>query len=82
MGDTDRQTGDEWFNKLPPERQAQQSSFKANRAKYDAWKAGEFKLSDISGERIDDVFGRQTFERSLKDILGDERAKEFYGGKP
>ena len=83
MGDTKRETGEQWFNKLSPERQAQQSSFVSNRAKYEAWKAGEFKLSDVSGTHTDDVFGKMTFERSLKDILGVDRSKEFYtGAKP
>ena len=78
MGDTDPTTGEDWFKSLPEERQAQQASFVHNSAKYNAWKAGEFNLRDLSGEHNDPVFGRMTFEKSLKAILG-ERAKEFYG---
>jgi hypothetical protein len=78
MGDVNKPTGEEWFNSLSPERQAQQASFAGNRAKYDAWKAGEFRLKDVVGDHDDDVFGHMFHEKSLKQILGEAKAKEFY----
>jgi hypothetical protein len=80
-GDTGGQTGEQWFNSLPELRQAQQASFAANRAKYEAWKAGEFQLSDLIGDYDDSVFGHMFYEKSLRELLGIDRAQAFYGGK-
>ena len=78
MGDTGGETGEQWFNSLPELRQAQQASFAANHAKYEAWKAGAFKLGDAVGDHDDSVFGHMFFEKSLKSILGVDGAMEFY----
>ena len=70
------QSGEDWFNGLSPERQAQQASFQSTPAKFRAFKSGT-PLSDFVEEHFDDVFGRQIVEDSLIGALGDE-AKKFY----
>ena len=70
------QSGPEWFNSLPENRQKAQVSFQRSPAKYRAFKDG-VPLSEFAGEHIDDVFGRQTPERSLLDILGGD-AERYY----
>ena len=77
MGDHN-QTGAEWFNSLSEARQSQQLSFAGNQAKFRAWQDGAFKLSDVTGYSEHDVFGQQTYEKSLKAILGADRAKAYY----
>lgn len=70
------QSGIDWFNSLPESRQKAQNSFLRSPAKYRAFKDG-VALSEFAGEHVDDVFGRQTPERSLLDILGGE-AERYY----
>jgi len=70
------QKGEDWFAGLSPERQAQQASFAQSPAKFRAYNDG-IKLSEFTGEHIDDVFGRQTVERSLIEMLGED-ANQYY----
>ena len=70
------QTGPEWFNSLPPERQRQQASFQKSPAKWRAFQAGT-PLEDFIGSHNDDVFGAQTVELSLVKAIGDD-AEQYY----
>jgi DNA-binding transcriptional ArsR family regulator len=38
--------------------------------KFEAWKEGKFTLADMSGTRVDEVYGSMRGERSLKDLMG------------
>jgi hypothetical protein len=69
-------TGEEWFASLPPERQAQQASFKASPAKYRAYQDG-VKLGEFVGDHEDSVFGNQKIEKSLVGVFGED-AKKYY----
>lgn len=70
------QTGADWFNSLPEERQKQQASFINTPAKWNAFKKGT-PLSEFIGDHTDDVFGAQKIELSLKAALGDD-ADQYY----
>lgn len=39
-------------------------------SKFEAWRAGDFAMADVSGVRINDVYGPMRVERSLKDLVG------------
>lgn len=67
------QTGEEWFNRLPEERQRTQMG----NANFEAWKAGRVHLQDFVHRHNDPTFGQMIQERSLKGILGSQ-AREFY----
>jgi len=71
------QTGEEWFNSLPPDRQQQQASFQSTPAKWEAFHSGAITLQDFVAEHIDDTFGRQIVEESLVGILGAD-AEKYY----
>lgn len=70
------QKGEDWFNSLSKERQAQQRSFVQSPAKFRAFQAGH-PLSEFVGEHGDPLFGNMPIELSLKGALG-ESAKDFY----
>lgn len=63
------QTGVDWFNSLPPERQAQQTSLARSPGKLDALREGRVTLRDFIHEYKDDTFGRMLRESSLMDAL-------------
>lgn len=67
------QTGEDWFNKLTPERQRQQMGGAA----FAAWKDDAVRLKDFVHPYDDAVFGPMVRESSLKGILGDQ-AKNYY----
>ena len=71
------QKGEDWFNSLPPERQAQQASFLKSPAKLRAYRDGT-PLSAFVGDHTDSVFGDQVVEKSLKDAIGLKRAQGYY----
>ena len=71
------QKGEDWFNSLPPERQAQQASFLKSPAKLRAYRDGT-PLSVFQGDHVDSVFGAQTVERSLRNAIGQEAAESYY----
>ena len=73
------QSGEDWFNSLSPERQAQQASFLKSPAKLRAFKNGE-PLSSFVGDHSDSVFGNQKIELSLIKAIGND-AKKFYTTK-
>lgn len=70
------QSGEDWFNSLPTERQEQQVSFLNNQAKLRAFRDG-VPLSEFVGDYDDSVFGHQFVEDSLKGALGDD-AEQYY----
>ena len=74
------QSGEDWFNSLSPERQAQQASFLKSPAKLRAYRDG-VPLSSFVGEHTDDVFGNQFVEKSLVGAIGDD-AVGYYTNKP
>lgn len=68
------QTGETWFNAQSAGRQ----EMIAGGANYRAIKAGAASLNDFV-ERYDDrVFGQMVHEASLKNVLGETKAKAFY----
>jgi hypothetical protein len=74
------QTGPEWFNSLPENRQREQASFQKTPAKFEAFKAGT-PLSAFVKEHTDAVFGLQVVEDSLIGAIGGA-ADDFYVAKP
>ena len=76
---TKYQNGEDWFNSLSPERQAQQASFLKSPAKLRAFRDG-VPLSEFVGDHTDSVFGHQYVEKSLVGAIGDD-AKKFYTTK-
>lgn len=69
------ETGIEWFLKQPESVQREL----LGRSKYHAWKAGEISLEDLSKVVNDPVWGSgMRVEASLKDLLGAEKAREWY----
>lgn len=65
--------GVDWFNGLTERQQIKQMG----PAKYNAWRAGEFDLMDLSKPTNNDIYGEMLVEASLKGLLGD-RAKDYY----
>lgn len=60
--------GEEWFSRLPEQYQRRMMGD----AKYDAWKSGQFKFSDLATEHDDDVYGKMTGATPLWQLLGAE----------
>lgn len=71
------QTGEDWFNSLPIERQREQSGFATTPAKFRAFQDGAVRLNDFVQPYKDDVFGDMVREASLKGVLGDG-AQRYY----
>ncbi|MBZ0294509.1 MAG: phage head morphogenesis protein [Anaerolineae bacterium] len=63
------QTGPEWFDNLPPERQRQQASFAKSPGKYDAYTSGQVRLADFVHPYRDPAFGPMLREASLSGAL-------------
>ncbi len=63
------QSGADWFASLPPERQAQQTSFARSPGKLEAYREGRVVLRDFIHTYQDDTFGRMLRESSLTDAL-------------
>lgn len=70
-------TGPEWFANLPPERQAEQASFRSSPAKLAAYRAGAVQLEDFQQDYSDPTFGAMIREASLRERLG-EGASQYY----
>lgn len=68
------ETGEQWLRRQSGERQKQ--IFGAGN--YAAWQAGAVQLNDFVGHRVDDVFGKQIYQLSLRGVLGDDGATRFY----
>lgn len=45
--------------------------------KFAAYKDGTFQLSDLVGETTNSRWGAMRYEKSLKEVLGEEKAKEY-----
>lgn len=75
------QTGEQWFNSLPLERQRQQMSFLKSPGKWNAFQSGT-PLSSFIGEYNDSVFGRQVVENSLVGIFGKDASKYYAVNNP
>lgn len=73
-----RQTGREWFDKLPPAKQRAVMG----PARYEAWKKNEFEFEDLSRPYKDEVYGQLFREASLKDLLGDKAKRYYKQGQP
>lgn len=64
---TRAETAGEWFAKQPDSVKRQMMSGKA----FDLYKRGEITLADFKGERRSRKWGASTYERSVKEILGE-----------
>lgn len=71
------QTGLEWFNSLPKDRQAQQQAFINSPAAWQAFQSG-MTLDQFVAEHNDPVFGRQIIQASLLQALGKDGAAQYY----
>lgn len=67
-------SGESWFKGQPEAVQRQV----LGEARYRAWRDGAFALSDVVGKHDDSVYGEMRVEKSLKAILGPEKAREYY----
>jgi SPP1 gp7 family putative phage head morphogenesis protein len=67
----ERETGPEAFDRLTPEEQDKILGATAGKA----YRAGEFGLRDVVGIRRSAKWGRSVRVRSLKEVLGEERAQ-------
>jgi len=61
--------GEDWFQSLPPDRQAQQRSFVDSPGKFAAYNAGKVTLRDFVHPYNDPVFNEMIREASLTDAL-------------
>jgi hypothetical protein len=67
------ESGEWWFNSLTPTEQAQ----RMGPSMYAAWRAGEFRFSELSQPYNDPIYGPMLGEASLIGLLGG-RAREYY----
>lgn len=67
FGNPVEQTGEDWFNSLPPAQQADMMG----QGKFDAWKAGQFTFDKLSREVENDVYGAMRHETPLKDLVNE-----------
>lgn len=65
--------GESWFNRQSEQAQRQ----RMGPGMFDAWRAGEFRFSQLSQRYDDPVYGEMLREASLAGLLGD-RAREYY----
>lgn len=63
------QSGEQWFDNLPPDRQRQQGGFATSPAKWEAYQSGQVKLNDFVHAYTDNTFGDMLREASLADTL-------------
>ncbi len=66
-------TGEEWLRQQTEEVQRRI----LGHAGYEAWRSGAVDLKDFAGWRQDRRWGRNLYRRSLREILGDERAQRW-----
>jgi hypothetical protein len=59
--------GKDWFNSQDEKTQKDM----LGPGKYEAWKDGQFDLSQLSTQKSDDVYGTMRTESSLKDLVGE-----------
>ena len=65
FGNQVEQSGIEWFEGLS---EAQQKAI-LGQGKFDAWKAGQFSLDQLSRENDNDVYGKMRGVTPLKDLV-------------
>lgn len=65
--------GEEWFAKQDPKTQLAV----LGPAKFEAYRAGEIKLSDLVGFERNPKWGPQRWEKSLKEALGEAEARKW-----
>lgn len=66
-------TGPQWFDHQSDEVQHQV----LGPAKFAAFKDGQFELADLVGRKHSHAWGNSTYERSLRDVLGDKAAADY-----
>ncbi len=69
------ETGIEWFERQDAALQRRY----LGKSKYHAWKAGEIELPQLSKVVDDPVWGKMRVETSLRELIGAEEARKFYG---
>lgn len=67
-------SGADWFDKQPASVQREILGAAGHRA----WKDGAFELSDVVGKYDDSVYGTMIVAKSLKELLGEDKAREYY----
>jgi len=60
-----RATGEKWFGALP----AGQQRAMMGPGKYNAWRDGKFSFGDLSGMRVDSVYGPMRIEATLQELV-------------
>jgi hypothetical protein len=60
------QNGADWLNE-----QSESAQRQVLGAKYDGWKNGDFKLTDIIGNHESDVYGNMLVEKPLKELVNE-----------
>lgn len=76
MPDRNIEAGEDWLKRQPPDLQAKLMG----KAAFNAWKGGRIQLTDLIGYKSDPIFGSMPVVRSLKGILGEATAKQYYAG--
>lgn len=67
FGNPVEQSGLDWFGAQNAERQREMMG----PGKYEAWKEGRFDLTQITQERMDEIYGAMKSEATLKELLGE-----------
>ena len=68
------ESGEEWFRRQPEEVQRRI----LGHAGYEAWRSGVVRLQDFAGKRVDPKWGAHWYRRSLREILGEDKARKWY----
>lgn len=69
------QSGRDWFDQLSP---SEQAGYFPSRAMWNAWKAGAIGWDNLVSSHTDGVYGEMLRLPSLKEMLGETGAKEYY----
>lgn len=70
------QSGEDWLN---GQSDAQQKLILGG-ARWRAWKDGVIQIADMSALYYDDVYGAMRYAPSLKQMIGDQAARQYYAG--
>ncbi|PSN81005.1 hypothetical protein C8B47_03760 [filamentous cyanobacterium CCP4] len=70
-------SGEDWFNSLSPQRQAEQRAFVQSPAMLAAYNDGAVTFQDFVREGSDPLFGEMVYQQSLVGALGDD-ARKYY----
>jgi hypothetical protein len=74
MGDRPIQRGEDWFRGQPPNIQQRIMGG----ARYRAWKDGAVQIDQMSVIYLDDLYGPMRHAPSLRQMIGDAAAREYY----